>query len=641
MVVASLHQSIHRKPQGVVAAFLLVMLVAVLGLIGWKAAAARSATLTRAQEDLNNLAHSLAQHATNTFKAPDIAMAGMVDLLRYQNPLPERFNAYLASMVSSLPQIREIGVLNADGNWRYTSLDHLPAHSNSDRPYFAHHRDNHTSSLLISGPIVSRITGQATVILSKRINTQNGEFAGVLVAAIPADFFSTFYSSFDVGREGGISLLSMDGTLLSRWPTVEDGWKLADTSLFHDRVHRSPAGSYKTTSPFDGLLKYIAYEQCPEYPVALTVTRSETDILANWRTGLISDGIVAALLMAIVVGMTGLLSSQFAFRKRLEHSLREREARLRLLADNIADVVIVMNREGVLRYVSPSVISVLGMTEDAFLGRSCLDVVHDDDRERVFAASRDLKDAVDYSSVRFRVMRGDGAMAWLEAHFKRAEQLVNDEVEIVGVLRDITKQKALEDELSSANLKLGQLATTDGLTRLANRRSFDAFLQDAFAQHAVLSVLLIDIDHFKGFNDALGHQAGDACLQRVAEVIGQATANTGGFSARYGGEEFAVILPGVTANRAAKVADAIRSLVQRLEITHPGSPTSRLTISVGVAQKFAATCDQFALTRNADIALYEAKEQGRDCTVVSSTSARTADAPSLVPSLASLERTAS
>jgi diguanylate cyclase (GGDEF)-like protein len=211
----------------------------------------------------------------------------------------------------------------------------------------------------------------------------------------------------------------------------------------------------------------------------------------------------------------------------------------------------------------------------------------------------------------------------------------------VGVLRDVTKQKEMENELSKANLKLAQLATTDGLTKLANRRSFDAFLRDAYAQHDVLSVLLIDIDHFKGFNDSLGHPAGDACLQRVADVIGSATANTGGFSARYGGEEFAVILPAVTEERAARVADAIRLMVRRLEINHPRSATSHLTISVGVAQKSAATLDQFALTRDADIALYHAKEQGRDCTVVcSSTASLTTDAPSLVPSLASLERIA-
>src|SRR4051795_13521580 len=120
MVVASLHRSIHRNPQGVVGAFLVLMLAAVVGLVGWKAAGARNATLVRAQEDLTNLAHSLAQHAANTFKAPDIAMAGMVDLLRYQNPLPERFNAYLGSMVTALPQIREIGVLNAEGDWRFS-----------------------------------------------------------------------------------------------------------------------------------------------------------------------------------------------------------------------------------------------------------------------------------------------------------------------------------------------------------------------------------------------------------------------------------------------------------------------------------------------------------------------------------------
>jgi diguanylate cyclase (GGDEF)-like protein len=228
---------------------------------------------------------------------------------------------------------------------------------------------------------------------------------------------------------------------------------------------------------------------------------------------------------------------------------------------------------------------------------------------------------------------------WLEAHFKIAERSSPADAEIVGVLRDVTKQKGMEDELSKANFKLAQLAMTDGLTKLANRRSFDAFLRDAYAAHDVLSVLLIDIDHFKEFNDSLGHPAGDACLKQVAEVIGRATANTGGFSARYGGEEFAVILPGVTEERAARVADAIRLLVQRLKIGHPRSPTSRLAVSVGVAQKSPATWDEFALTRDADIALYHAKKQGRNCVASSTTATRTVDAPSLAPSLPSRART--
>nr|WP_249809202.1 diguanylate cyclase [Bradyrhizobium sp. 150] len=100
----------------------------------------------------------------------------------------------------------------------------------------------------------------------------------------------------------------------------------------------------------------------------------------------------------------------------------------------------------------------------------------------------------------------------------------------------------------------------------------------------------------------MGHQARDGCLQRIAEVIGSATANTGGLSARYGGEEFAVILPGVNEERAVKVADAIRMLVARLQLHHPRSPRKYVTISLGVAEKGDATTDELALTRDTDIA---------------------------------------
>ncbi|MGY4600505.1 hypothetical protein ACVWXL_008251 [Bradyrhizobium sp. GM22.5] len=288
--MASLHQAIHRKPLLVVGAFLAVMMTSVLGLVAWKASVARQATLVRAQEDLGNLARSLARHATTTLKAPDVAMTGLADLLKYQSPLPERFNAHLVATTRSLPQIREIGVLDAEGNWRYSSfVTRLPDHNNSDRTYFVHHRDNPSPKMLLSGPIISRTSGQQSIILSKRISTPTGEFAGVVVAAIDCDYFSNFYSSFGVGAQGGISLLSTDGTMFARSPVVESGRKIADTSLFQKRTNESPSGSYKITSPFDGLTKYIAYELDAEYAVVVTVARSEDEVLANWRTDLISD----------------------------------------------------------------------------------------------------------------------------------------------------------------------------------------------------------------------------------------------------------------------------------------------------------------------------------------------------------------
>jgi hypothetical protein len=100
------YQSIHRKPHWFAAAFLAVMIASVLGLVGWKASAAREVTLSQAKESLDKLAHSLDLHTVNIVKAPDVAMGGMADLLKYQNPSPDRFNAHLAATIRSMQFVR-------------------------------------------------------------------------------------------------------------------------------------------------------------------------------------------------------------------------------------------------------------------------------------------------------------------------------------------------------------------------------------------------------------------------------------------------------------------------------------------------------------------------------------------------------
>lgn len=601
-----------RHPTFVICTFVALTVGCVLGLVAWKSINSRDAVLSRNEADIQNLARSLAQHATHTFKAPDVAMTGMADLLKFQNPLPERFNAYLANTVRSLPQLREMGVLNVAGNWRYSSLEQLPTYNNADRDYFVHHRANSDSALLISGPMTSRLTGRPTLLLSKRISDPKGDFAGVLVAAIDYEYFSLFYGSFEIGSQGGISLILGNGLVLVRWPSGAPGRSLADTELFQKRLKESHVGFYRIVSPFDGVAKYFGYEATPEYSMVVTVARSEEEVLHNWRADLKRDLLVAALLMAVIAGMAWLLASQFSVRMRLAR-------RYRLLADNSADIVILLDRQGRLQFVSQSVKASLGYTEADLIGRSCLDVVHDEDREKVVSASVGLTDPARSRTVVFRTKCKDGSLVWLEANFKLAEESATDGGrEIVGVLRDVTKRKELENELSEANSRLSRLATTDGLTRLANRRHLDVFVREAYAEYAVLSVLLIDIDHFKGFNDALGHQAGDACLQRIAQVIDGSTVDTSGLSARYGGEEFAIVLPGVREEQAVVVANELRLMVKQLDIQHPRASRGYVTVSIGVAAKTEATIDEVMLIRDADIALYNAKELGRNCTVASS-----------------------
>lgn len=356
---------------------------------------------------------------------------------------------------------------------------------------------------------------------------------------------------------------------------------------------------------------------------------------AGWTRSEQKPDIVVPLLLALIVGAMGLLLvRQLHHQRLLAKSLGEQEQRYRLLADNVADVLFISDLQGRFRYVSRSVSALLGMPEEDFLGRSCIELMHEDDRAEVIRTTSAIMRFPVARSVRFRTKRQDGEFVWLEANLKIAQNPLSGEREIVGALRDVTQRKALEDELATANRRLEHLASRDSLTTLFNRRSFDLSLHEVCVRHAALSVLLIDIDHFKGYNDALGHQAGDECLRRIATAIGSIATETGGLSARYGGEEFAIILPGTAEIQALAVADSLRSRVKELEIYHPLS-SQPVTISIGVATRSRISIDKVLLIRRADLALYEAKAQGRDRTISSSMldDGRDLEMPRLVPEL--------
>jgi diguanylate cyclase (GGDEF)-like protein/PAS domain S-box-containing protein len=600
-------------PVVIVTCFALVMSACVLGVVIWKALDAKATTLERGQTATENLAHSLAEHASHAVLGADVAMNGIVEFLKYQTPNPERFNRFLSSTSDALPQIREIGVLGADGAWQYSSLTELPSYNNSDREYFIYHRDTVGPALRINAPLESRLTGRPTILLSKRISKQDGSFGGVLVAAIDGDYFNSFYNRFQLGSGGAICLIRSDGIILDRWPSANVGGDLSKSELFARQLKRSPVGYYKTVSLFDGRTKYMGYEEASQYPLIVTVARSEDELLAAWRSSLRTDALVGAVLLCMIVLLAALLSWQFRFRLKTERALRERETRYRLLADNIADIVILLDGRGLLLYVSPSVEPILGLRGSDLVGTSCLDLVHSDDKQRVMAATAALSGPESTGTVAFRIARADGSMAWVEINFKLASEWNEDEkTKFVGVLRDVTQRKTMEDELNSLNARLAQLATTDGLTGLSNRRTFDGFLRRQYSAQDTLSVLLFDIDHFKGYNDTFGHQAGDECLKAVAKVIADATSNTPGMSARYGGEEFVIILPNVSEASALRVAEAVRLTVRSLGISHPSSRRGYVTVSVGISTKIEATLDEAMLVGDADLALYEAKRLGRN-----------------------------
>nr|WP_294523733.1 diguanylate cyclase [uncultured Rhodopila sp.] len=174
---------------------------------------------------------------------------------------------------------------------------------------------------------------------------------------------------------------------------------------------------------------------------------------------------------------------------------------------------------------------------------------------------------------------------------------------------------ALED----ANSRLIALSTTDGLTGLANRRQFDAIFALEWARcgrsHLPLTLIMLDVDWFKSYNDHYGHQAGDDCLVGIARVLLAGAQRATDLAARYGGEEFTLILPGLDAAGAFRLAEALRSSIESLSIVHAQSPIGKVTVSAGVATVMPGVgMDESILLRAADEALYRAKNAGRNRT---------------------------
>lgn len=197
---------------------------------------------------------------------------------------------------------------------------------------------------------------------------------------------------------------------------------------------------------------------------------------------------------------------------------------------------------------------------------------------------------------------------------------------ILRLKQEMDKRREHEQELMAMTQSLilqqaqfERATYMDALTGIYNRRAFDKKLQDDWLgclnQDLPLSVVLLDIDYFKRYNDCYGHQAGDQCLKQVASCLPQPDTNK--FAARYGGEEFALILPGCSLEQAVQEAEAIRQAVEYLRLSHVESEASSwVTVSLGVAcGRPTQLANSSQLVLSADQALYQAKSQGRNCVV--------------------------
>jgi diguanylate cyclase (GGDEF)-like protein/PAS domain S-box-containing protein len=288
----------------------------------------------------------------------------------------------------------------------------------------------------------------------------------------------------------------------------------------------------------------------------------------------------------------------------------------RSLVEQSVDAIFRMTPACEILYFSPAIRRQLGYEPEELLGTIIFDLIYEPDRLIArAAAAKSAEPGVDNSPGTQRWMHKDGHLVWIEVNGRMVRHQDGQPNEIVIVTRDISDRKELEERLEN-------LATTDALTGLRNRRGFDEILdrecKRTLRTGSPTSLLLVDLDRFKQLNDAYGHAVGDDCLRSAAQALRGAVRREIDEVFRYGGEELAAILPHTDLEGALTVAGSVCKAITALRVAHRenheggGIMTASLGVATALDRGDRTTPMTAALLRAADAALYRAKQRGRN-----------------------------
>lgn len=294
-------------------------------------------------------------------------------------------------------------------------------------------------------------------------------------------------------------------------------------------------------------------------------------------------------------------------RKRDEEALRKSEEQYRLIAENMKDLVCIIDRNACFRYASPSHITVLGYSSEVYQGKCALDWLHIDDVEHVRKDLAHIMETKESCMMEYRFQDIHGNWVWFEAKVTPIFDEQGQFKHFLVVSREITERKMYEE-------KLNHMAFHDALTGLPNRRLFkervNQALKEAERYERKLAVMYMDMDKFKRINDTLGHDVGDELLKQFALRV-QGCLRESDTLARQGGDEFTVLLSEIQEERdAIQVAERILTSLQ--EPWQIGEHVLETTSSIGIAFYPKDGTTRHELMKHADTALYEAKEDGRN-----------------------------
>jgi diguanylate cyclase (GGDEF)-like protein/PAS domain S-box-containing protein len=577
----------------------------------------RDRALRDSERELKNTALIMADQVDRAFQAIDLVQSSVVEKIKSLGVSSSEDYARLMSgsdvhlmlkdSTSGLVQAYAISLVNADGRLlNFSRLWPTPDVSVADQEYFLALRSDPRLAAFVSRPEHNGANGAWTLVLARRVTAANGEFLGLVLGLVELSYFDKLFSSVLLAPGSSIALYRSDGVLLTRFPQAESFIGKFFPTPFKT-LGSGDSGTTRLIGQIGGKDRLLAVKRLAHFPMHVSVGVDTDAALAGWQREvdvLLGAGGLAALTVAIMIFLIVRLQAR-AHNLSMRRLELEKE-RLDTALNNMSQGLIMFDSADRIVLCNDVYIAMYGLSRDTVRpGCSFADLL----RYRGEAGEYVHHDIKQYRSDLLAAMsRGEVMSSILETADGREILVTNSPMSAGGRVathKDITNRR-------KAEAKIAYMAQHDALTDLPNRLQLFERLRLTLTrpkrgEH--VAVFCLDLDRFKDVNDAHGHPVGDLLLQSVAGRLRQCIRDTD-MVARLGGDEFAIVQAG-----ASQPADAT-SLASRL-IAVIGAPYDiggrqvTVDLSIGIALAPNDGLDPEQLLKNADLALYRAKSDGR------------------------------
>jgi len=589
--------------------FGLMLIGALWGMVLAEERTEREEAIASAVRQNSNLAIAYEEHVARTLKGLDSVLLFMRHEYRRLGPSMD-IGKYAEDGLIDGRLFSVISVTDDRGNVVLSSRPGTPA-SYADREFFqVHQLRRGRDALHISVPVQDRVSGAWQVPNSRPLIRADGSFGGVIVLSVDPGYFTQFYQKADIGARGLVMLVGLDGVTRARrvGDKLSFGDDMSGMMLMGEQA-RSSVGNFFSQGALDGVSRYVSYRTLPGYPLMVAVGAARDEVLVEFMRNRNRDFLLASLLTAVMLFLSAMLVVAVHRQDRSAIALATSEARFRATFEQAAIGIVHTSLDKRYLAVNRKFCEMLGYDREELLGRAASSVTHPEDREDESGfRDRLLLGEVGSVSAEKRYIRKDGSVIWVNRTVSLVRDHNGEPLYFLRVVEDITERKRLQAELL-------EMATTDALTGLPNRRTFMGRLEEEYARirrfdTQQAAVLMLDLDYFKRINDTHGHAAGDEVLRQVARLISGETRRVD-MCSRLGGEEFSILLAGAAQDAAREFAERLRAKIAAAAIVYEGKMMS-VTASIGIAAMKSTDDSADAALLRADGALYHAKDFGRN-----------------------------